>query len=89
MIDDLDRVNAQIDALELTLTTMDRLKPDCDVSEVVRAILDEVIDMLDGSLPGRTGVRLHRGGSRFGSRPTRSNPAAALDVVGEIASRLP
>jgi hypothetical protein len=30
-------VRAQIDALGLTLNTMERVKPDCDVSEVVRS----------------------------------------------------
>ena len=87
MIDDLDRVNAQIDALELTLTTMDRLKPDCDVSEVVRAILDEVIDMLDAESAGHAASDSARHQVRFSTDPM--NPAAALDVVGEIASRLP
>ena len=79
--------NAQIDALELTLTTMNRLKPDCDVSEVVRVVLDELIDNLDAESAGQAASDFARHQVRFSTDPM--NPAAALEVVGEISSRLP
>ena len=87
MIDDFDRANAQIDALERILTSMDRLEPDCDVSEVVRVVLGDVIEKLHAESAGHAVSEFVRQQVQCSTDPM--NPASALNVVGELSSRLP